>query len=439
VTFRVVSCLVGLLLLSTLLSAQATRKSTSNSIRNDSKLISISVTGSRRYRSEELVPATGLQLGNRAAEEDLKAAAQRLGETGLFSEVTFSYSFASEGTKAEFQVSDSDQLLPVRFDNFVWFTDAELIAKVQAHAPLFKGQVPADGDLLTQVADVIAALVVDLNPQLHGDYIRSSPSVGAPVDMVVFSVTGAQIHTRNFEFPGASPSQAPALGRVSQKFSGREYLRSALSQVARLDLLPIYLKQGYLKASFADAQAQVVSNSPQETIVDVKMPVEEGHQYKLTTVGWSGNAVFPTDKLQPLIHAKPDEPADAVLLSEDLDVVKKLYGTRGYVGVSLDPKPVFNDGAYTVAFNIEVREGEMYRMGDFDVEGLDAKATTRLKEDWRLREGEPYDAGYPSRYLEESKRDVPKGGQWSISVDETRNDKDKTVDVTVRFLPASPH
>src|SRR5262249_54853381 len=46
------------------------------------KLISVKVTGSSRYSSEEIVGASGLQMGQIVHEEDFKKAWSRLGEAG---------------------------------------------------------------------------------------------------------------------------------------------------------------------------------------------------------------------------------------------------------------------------------------------------------------------------------------------------------------------
>ncbi|MGA7218897.1 MAG: hypothetical protein WBX38_11305, partial [Candidatus Sulfotelmatobacter sp.] len=49
------------------------------------KLISVKVTGSKRFSSEEVAAASGLPMGTIAHEEDFKKAARQLGESGAFS------------------------------------------------------------------------------------------------------------------------------------------------------------------------------------------------------------------------------------------------------------------------------------------------------------------------------------------------------------------
>ena len=66
------------------------------------KLLALKVAGTTRYTDKEILAASGLQLGQNAAEGDFKEAAQRLGESGLFSSVV--YSFTSSDTGVETRI-----------------------------------------------------------------------------------------------------------------------------------------------------------------------------------------------------------------------------------------------------------------------------------------------------------------------------------------------
>jgi len=107
------------------------------------KLTEIKVTGTKRYTPDQIVAFSGLRRGENVSEENFKDIVQRLGETGMFTNVAYSFSFSPTGTKVEFQLADNDKLVPVEFDNFVWFSDQALIEKMQKYVPLFRGEMPA--------------------------------------------------------------------------------------------------------------------------------------------------------------------------------------------------------------------------------------------------------------------------------------------------------
>ena len=72
-------------------------------------------------------------------------------------------------------------------------------------------------------------------------------------------------------------------------------------------------------------------------------------------------------------------------------------------------------------------------MGELEILGLDTQAKARMHAAWTLREGEPYNADYPKKFLEDTRQLLPRGVQWSVSVHETPDAKEMTVDVEIRF------
>jgi outer membrane protein assembly factor BamA len=415
-------------LLASSLPAQTTRKPPSTF-----KLISINVTGTKRYTPAEIIAATGLQAGETVSETDFKRVSQQLGETGAFSDVAYTYQYSAQGAKLDFQIADSNQFIPVRFDNFVWFSDQELLEKLHSNVPLFHGQLPLAGGLIDQVSDTLQALLLERKLQGRVDYMRTAHRDG-PIEAFVFKVTGPTILIRNVAFTGAEPTELPLLQAAAKDLKSQEYVRSLLQVQAEKNLLPIYLERGYLKAAFANTQAKVAEENPQETIVDVEFPVDSGRQYKLTQIQWSGNTVFPPEKLQPLIHLQTGQYANAIQLSNDLEAVQKLYGTRGYVAAHIRSIAQMDDTQSTVGYQLQVHEGDVYHMGELEIQGLDARTTERLVEGWKLRGGDIYDASYPQQFLNDTNRVIPLVS-WKISVHNSLNEKDKTVDVTLRFDP----
>ncbi len=423
---------LALFICSALLLGQTPRKTSRPLQPSAFKLVSIKVTGTKLYTADQITAATGLQIGQTVSEDDFKRVSQRLGETGAFSDVAYAFHFSSEGSSLELQVTDGDKFVPVHFDNFVWISDKELLEQVRAQVPLFQGELPVAGDLAEQVSNALQEILIERKIDGHVDYLRAGPEDG-PIQSFVFTVTGPSISIRNVDFAGAGPSELPPLQAAAKKISGQEFLRSALRIQADKDLLPVYLERGFLTAAISDVQPKVVENSPQHTQVDITFTVDPGRQYKVTEIEWSGNKVFPTQKLSGLVHQPVGQVANALQLNQDLEAIKKLYGTRGYMAASVKAAAEMNDAQLTVKYLVEIKEGDVYKMGDLDIRGLDKRDTSRLVTAWKLLGGDIYDSSYPQRFLQQSAQDLM--GEWKISINESLDDKDKAVDVTVRFEP----
>ncbi len=407
-----------------------------------SKLVALKVTGTARYTDKEILAASGLQIGQPAADGDFREALQRLGDSGLFSDLVYSYSSSGTGVKLDLQLADIDQskLVPAQFDNLVWFTDDELNAALQVRVPLFKKVLPLTGNLADRVSESLQAILTGKQFPGRVNYLREGDETGGPLKAIVYHVEEIGIRIRGFEFPGASPEQTALLTAAANRAIGASYERSALAAVAKFDLLPVYLQRGYLKAAFGPSDARVApqpappdAQAPTELQVDAIIPVTPGKVYSTSSIDWKGNSAVATGELAPLLHLPSGQPADALHLLRDIENVGKLYRSRGYMTVQIKPDTQFDEEKSTVHYDLNIVEGDLYKMGELEILGLDTQAKARMQEAWTLRQGQPYNADYPQKFLDDTRQLLPRGVQWNISIHASPDAKDKTVDVEIRF------
>ncbi|MGH9493797.1 MAG: POTRA domain-containing protein [Candidatus Sulfotelmatobacter sp.] len=409
------------------------------------QLVAIKVTGSKRFPAAAITAASGLQIGTPVNDDDFKRAAQRLGDMGVFTDIAYSFSYSPAGTKLEFHVTDAAKFVPVRFEDFVWFPESEMLQRIKQHAPLFDGELPLSGRLAEEVSDVLQAMLVEKAIPGHVDFVKSAKADG-PVDAIVYQVSDVLIQIRNVEFTGAREEELPALESAAKRVYDREYSRTVLSALVQHQLLPIYHARGYLKAEFGIPEPKVVKAPSVQgddsirnlTIVDVTFAVNPGTQYKLKSMAWEGNKEFPTDVLQKMVRAQTGEPANTIRLADNLRDVQKLYGSRGYVTTSIKAEADYDDAASTVAMRLVVTEGYAYHMGELEFRGLDNSLTAKLRNAWKIRPGEVYDATYLSEYLPEAHKLLPPTLDWDVASHVTANARDKSVDVDLVYSVNAP-
>jgi len=397
------------------------------------KLIAVHVKGVNHYKKDQIVSAAGLHLGQMVAENDFKAAIDRLGSTGLFNDVAYSYQYSTAGCNLEIQLTENDKLAPVVFDNFVWFSDDELFSLLRSHLPLFEDKLPLGGSLSDQVSDALNEILVERKIGGKAEYIRGA-AMNGPVDSYIYKVSFHPVVVQSIEFPGAAQTEVPALQAAAKQVLGKNYLRSEMEPQEKYSLLPVYLARGYLKAHFEEARPKVVSDGPQ-TMVDVSFPVTPGTQYKLTGIEWTGNTAFPTDQLQKLVPLKTGEPANAVQLQQDIEAVQKLYGTKGYLAAQVHPDPAMDDTQATVHYTLNVREGDVYRMADLEIDGVADDVVKRMTTQWQMKKGDPFDDSYLSRFFSSMYRDATLSRSLNVAPKRIVNQSDKTVSVVLHFVP----
>jgi outer membrane protein assembly factor BamA len=409
------------------------------------QLIAIKVTGSKRFPEEAVAAATGLQMGAAVDDDEFKKAARRLGDTGVFTDVGYTYSYSTAGTKLELHVTDAAKFVPAHFEDFVWFSDAELLKRIKEHTPLFDGELPMFGRMVDEVSDVLQAMLVESSIPGHVEYRRMGKEDG-PVESINFRVTDVLIEVRKVEFAGASEADVPALEAAAEKMGDREYSRSRLNQLVQRQLLPVYCARGFLKAQFGEPQPKVVKSPAadnedgprNQTVVDVTFAVTPGIPYKLKSLDWSGNRELTTETLQKMVRAEVGQPANTVRIGDNLKDIQRLYGSRGYVAATIKPDTEFDDPAGTVVLHMDVKEGSVYHMGELEFRGLDNSLTAKLRAAWKIRPGEVYDATYLSEYLPEAQKLLPPSLDWEVASHVTANVRDKSVDVDLIYSVKAP-
>jgi outer membrane protein assembly factor BamA len=140
-----------------------------------------------------------------------------------------------------------------------------------------------------------------------------------------------------------------------------------------------------------------------------------------------------------MVHAELGQPADTVRLAADLQKVERLYGSHGFITASIKAKADFDDAAAEVAIRLEVNEDSVYHMGDLEFRGLDNSLTAKLRDIWKIRQGDVYDSTYLETYLPEAHKLLPSRLDWEVASHVTANLRDKTVDVDLIYSVKAPN
>ncbi|HUB03328.1 MAG TPA: POTRA domain-containing protein [Terriglobales bacterium] len=416
------------------------------------KLLAVKAAGSARYTDQDILAASGLQIGQPAAEGDFKQAAQHLLNSGVFTDVAYTFSYSDAGIKVEFQLTDVDRtrLIPAHFENFIGLTDAELSAGLRQRVPLFIGKLPLSGQLTDQVNHALQAMLEEQHLPGQVDFTRDGEREDSPPTSITFSVHELNADVHSVEFPGATAEETAFLGYAARRIIGTPYSSSLVAKVIRDDLLPMFLQRGYLKASFGAPETRILSSantqigpaqpapetadqSRDEIEVEVVLPVTPGKPYSVAAVDWKGNSAIPPREALGLLHLVAGQPADVVALDRDVHMLINLYRARGYMTAKVIANPEINEAAGTVHYEITVAEGDLYTMGELEFLGVDTASKDRLTDAWKLREGQPYNPDYTRKFVEDAPQLLPKGLQYSTKLSEDVDAKAKAVDVTIRF------
>lgn len=349
------------------------------------KIIELEFRGSERFTSEEISAATGLKVGSDGHDEKLQQVLQLLSESGMFRDMKYSGTTSYLGKKVFFTLTDEKPLYPLRFDNFVWFSESDLLAELKRRVPFFRGQVPGVGHMSDQITEQLEAILKEKGVEAGVECHPVGALDSSKITYFIYTVKGVRIPIRRFEFSGASPALEPLLQQRSSEKLGRDYSAMGLADFAQAYLLPIYQRRGYLRAKFTTPKADPVS--PGDNAVTVRLAVEEGGCFTLKEIRWVGNTALDAKQLEAKAHLKAGEPVNLVQMKVDLQAVQGSYKKLGYLDAAAKVDAEYDDAAAKVSLRIEVSEGKAYHYGLLQTEGLSQDLAASVQSQWQKLAG----------------------------------------------------
>jgi outer membrane protein assembly factor BamA len=400
----------------------------------------ITVSGSERYDAEDVIKFTRLKSGKdtTVSLDEVKAAAQKLADSGAFSQVNYKHIAAPKGVKIEFTLGDIDDshFIKCEFQNIAWFNERELLVELHERVPLFNGTVPRSGTLADDVGNALQALLHehDLSAEVvveHQDPVNGDRDTEA----MAYRVANVDMKIAKVTLEGISQDMQPIAEAVSKRLSGSNYSQQILARFTSQNLRDVYLQHGYLRATFGPPRVKVLPGSTATSAnVEVGIPVIEGQAYKAHDVRWSGNKAMSSEKLDGYLpFLIPGVTVDGLRLKRQLDFVRYQYAQLGYLHMLLSSKPVFNDVTGIVDYEMSVKEGDLFEMGKFEVQSPDKVFNEKVRLAWKLREGDPFDPKYLNNFLQNIKG--PRNS--AFLVDEAQGERPRSIDVTIIVCAAS--
>jgi outer membrane protein insertion porin family len=95
--------------------------------------------------------------------------------------------------------------------------------------------------------------------------------------------------------------------------------------------------------------------------------ISEGPRYKIRDVALAGNEIYTSDELFTLLELQTGEDFNAAEMTRDVNSLKDLYGSKGYINAQVKADPLFLDEPGLIDLVYKVEEGEQYRVGRINV------------------------------------------------------------------------
>jgi outer membrane protein insertion porin family len=371
------------------------------------KIAKIEFEGLNRLSVDEMIATTDLKIGQQFELSALDAAAQRLVDSGFFKNVAYRTRPNRDQITITFVVEEAKVTTSrVVFDNFIWFTDTELLAAVRRDVPSFSGTAPDNGDTVERITKSLQRFLHEHQIEATVSYMASQDSPGSPTQEHIFNVTGIPMPICTLHFPGANNISEAKLIESSKPLIGNDYSNKFVSLFSVNTLFSLYREVGQLKAAFSPPLAKPEASANCKTGVDLTIPVDEGLIYKWDKAEWTGITALTVQELDALLNMQQGKPANGLKIDKASKEIQKAYGRKGYLMVGVRSVPTFDDNAQNVSYRMEIREGPQFRMGRFITKGFTETTDKALHERWALKTGDIFDQGYSMEFSQKQMNEM---------------------------------
>jgi outer membrane protein assembly factor BamA len=390
--------------------------------------------GTTPYSQPNLEAAAGLHPGAALTQAGLQSAAERLIDTGAFSDVQASLDGPVKAIDVVFKVqpTDSAHLLHASFGNLVWWQPDELTAELQKQVPLFNGSIPEGGNQQQAIETALHQLLTakGINATVTSELIAPFP--GQPLRLAEFRIQQPDIFLHSLTLTGVSPAFSTQTDQLSKLLTGTSYNEGLTNSGLQNRLLDIYHDAGYQEATITSLTRTITSATPSRVEVNVAATIHEGLPDHLSSLNWPGSPVMTSQAFTAAVKIHPGDLAAQQPLRDSLTNLDAAYRNHGYMDVIVDAHPTLDATNHQVAFTVTAVPGPQYRLRNLTVLNLSPSQRKEFDATWKLHKGDIYDAGYVTDFLKNNTA-LHTLAKYSASFNVVEDPEAATLDLTITF------
>ncbi len=318
----------------------------------------------------------------------------------------------------------------------------------------------------------VSGVVHDVYAEKGYEFVEVKPEIkpiegGPKLVNVTFHITeGPKVKIRQVDFVGNSKIKDGKLARQMKENKGGGMFKFILGNgTYKADkfeedadkVVAYYRDRGYIEARVGQPELKILEDSKDSKtrFVELRIPVTEGHQYRIGKLNFEGNKIVNDTALRPLFKVKEGEIYSEKNIRKGFEKAKELYGTGGYMDFTGYPDLAPRDAPQTngnpdqsgpaapaaapngppiVDVTLRLQEGKQYFINRITFVGNTTTRDNVIRREIRLLESGVFNTEalkYSVKRLNQLGYFKPLEGE-AIGVDKTQG-ADNKVDIKLKF------
>jgi outer membrane protein insertion porin family len=344
----------------------------------------------------KITQRSGEPISQEKTNEDIK----NIFKMGYFDDVRAEIEPFEGGIKLIYLVKEKPTIIKIDLQGNKEFDDAKLKEKltittgaiadavlIQDNAIKLRSFYEEEGYWLSRIVPIVKAIGPD------------------EVSLTYQIEEGPQIRIRKIQIEG---NKAIAAGKIKGTIETKEWwlfsfiTSSGYFKKERMDsdidrIRDLYFNNGYIKVVIGEPKIQLTDDKKGMVIT---IPVSEGDQYNISSIGISGNKVFSDDAIRKRITMVPGKPFSRQNLRRDIFSISELYSENGYALITVTPDLIPDENKKLAQINLKIDEGDRYKIGRIEISGNTKTRDKVIRREVRLDEGDTFNSALIKRSYE---------------------------------------
>ncbi|HYX92513.1 MAG TPA: outer membrane protein assembly factor BamA, partial [Myxococcaceae bacterium] len=213
------------------------------------------------------------------------------------------------------------------------------------------------------------------------------------VDVVFVIREHAKVQVRQITFVGNEKVPSSQLKEVMATkeasllsfISGEGTYREEMFQRDLAMIQAAYYDRGFVNVK---VEKPLVTISPDKRDIFIAIHIEEGEQYRIGQLDFSGDLLTPKERLASRMSSKEGALFNRSELGKDIQAITELYADQGYAYANINPLTRVNADARTIDLTFDIQQGRQVTIERIEITGNSKTRDKVIRRELRIYEGE---------------------------------------------------
>ncbi len=216
-------------------------------------------------------------------------------------------------------------------------------------------------------------------------FTEESPETGN-VKVTYYVEEGHKIEVEKLSILGVLRGDFRRVSRMIDLKEGKVFEQDKLDEGIR-DINTYYRNNGYLNVEIKEP---VITFDPERKRMYITVVIDEGRQYTLGEVSFTGNLKVSDSRLKESIRVRPGVVFSDERVEEIMADIHELYGTLGHIRLAAEPRFNVDEETGKVDLEFNINEGPEVFIRDIHIEGNHVTRDYVIQREIDVSPGDPF-------------------------------------------------